>query len=344
MSEPLGERNVTFDTLEKICAEIERFEQAATNQIRQRAVTAMRDWILEVVDSNIQEGESREYVTSQVLPRLRQFLSPENNGIRRSLPIYIEEELTVLQRKWERGDFDGAVDRGLTVVQTQDVNGVRMRRQMQVNPEWPHHVSALYFGAGNLVNGQVWYSRVELQRDGVHAPRIAGISGTSEHGARSVVLGVYDEKNHVGYADIDMGEVIEYMGTALPDEEELGPANEEDPHMHIPGSWNEEESRKPTPGTRALMKSLETGKAVRVVRSYRMCGIVKNKPRKGYRYDGLYKVTRKTAMKEARQIWSFRLERLPNQGRLRGFATHEPQPDSVGVRKCHFWRSSRNQA
>lgn len=334
---------MSVETLGRICTEVERLKNADSNrEIRRNAIAAMRQWILEVVDTNIDEGPPRDCVTDRVIPCLQEFLGPDNAAVRERsphVPSYIQEELTVLQRKWESGDFDGAVDRGLMVTETIDVNGTLIRTRVGADREWPHYVSALYFGEGNLVNGQVWHSRAELQRDGVHAPRIAGISGTTAQGARSIVLGEFDEKKNEGYADIDMGEVIEYMGTALPDEEGLGPTNIQDDHMNNPGSWNEDEARKPTRATRAMMRSLETGDPVRVIRSHKMCSIVKNKPTKGYRYDGLYRVTRKTAMKEARQIWSFRLERLPGQGRLRGFDHNEPQRDSRGTRRGHFSRN-----
>lgn len=302
----------------------------------------IRQWILEIVDSDILEGPPRQCVVDRVLPCLQRFLGPDSAHIRRNLPVHIAEELTVLQRKWQRGDFDGAIRRGLLVKQSINVNGIASAQKHIVDTEWPHYVSARYFGEGDLVNGQVWYSRVELQRDGVHAPPIAGISGTIKDGARSIVLGAFDEKNNEGYADKDMGEIIEYYGTALPDQEGLGPTNEEDPHMNQPGAWNEDDSITATVATRAMMRSLETGEPVRVIRSHRMCQIVRNKPTRGFRYDGLYRVTRQSAVKEARQIWCFRLERLRNQGPLRGFHEHEKQPKSTGMVKCHFWQASRH--
>lgn len=196
------------------------------------------------------------------------------------------------------------------------------------------------------MNGQLWMSRAELQRDGVHAPPIAGISGTSEKGAYSIVLGEFDEKKNEGYADVDMGKKIDYVGTALKHEEgDLGPTNEVDEHTNTPDVWNQgPDARKPTIATQAMKTSLRTGLPVRVIRSWKMCDIVKNKPRKDYRYGGLYHVVGETALKEARQIWSFQLERLSNQGRLRGFGRNEVQPDSAGHRKGHFYSERRRGA
>ena len=152
------------------------------------------------------------------------------------------------------------------------------------------------------------------------------------------VISELDEKKNEGYADIDLGNVIEYVGTALRDEEGLGATNEADPHMHIQGAWDQSATAaKPTACTQAMMRSIETGKPVRVIRSWQMCGIVGNRPVKGYRYDGLYKVIGKTALKERRQIWSFRLKRLGDQGPLRGFRVSEPPRNATGRCRGHFY-------
>lgn len=296
-------------------------------------------------DVNIAAGSQQTVTTQQVVPALTSFLAPMNAAIRRakSLPAYIEEELTVLERKWGKGDFSGNVKRGLHEVTTYDVNGFVKNVRYQVNPNWPFYVSAKYFGAGQLVNGQIWESRVELQRDGVHAPSIAGISGTSSEGARSIVLGAFDEKNNLGYADIDMGDTIEYVGTALRDQDGLGPTNDKDPHMNIPNAWNQNSGIKPTAATQAMFTSLRTREPVRVIRSWKMCEIVRNKPIKGYRYDGLYRVVGATALKEARQIWSFKLQRvpenLPEQGPLRGHVTRQQRHNANQRRIGHFYRT-----
>lgn len=330
-----GEKTTTDLTLVSIVGIIDNFEKAATRVKRKREVKNMENWVLAMEDVTLVDNSQQEAASNQVVPRLSNFLSSQNQTLRRSgqLPGYIEEELTVLQRKWMKGDFSGAIKRGLKIVQTHDLNNILRRSAYQLDKTYEFYTSALYFGAGDLVNGQLWMSRLELCRDGVHAPPIAGISGGAQKGAYSIVLGEFDEKNNEGYADIDMGEVIEYMGTALKDIDDLGPTNEEDPHMHNPNSWNP--TRKPTNATAAMMKSFETGKPVRVIRSCKMHSMVKNKPRLGFRYDGLYRVVGKTPMKEARQIWSFRMERLIGQGHLRGFKRDQAQPDSNGRRKGH---------
>lgn len=340
-----GERRTTTGNLTKIARIIDTFKDAQTSRRRETAVKHMRDWILDMEDVTLEGAEQQQAATTVVVLVLTQFLAPATAQMRRNgrVPTYIEEELTVLERKWRRGDFDGNVKRGLIAIHTRDVNGTPIRTRYEVDKHWPHRVSGLYFGEGNLVNGQIWMSRTELMRDGVHAPPIAGISGSAKTGAYSIVLGEFNDKKNIGYADIDMGDVIEYMGTALKDKDDLGPTNIADEHMHHEDSFNQnpDAAMIPTAATRAMMKSIETGTPVRVIRSCKMAEIVPNRPRKGYRYDGQYRVVGKTAMKEARQIWSFRLERLPGQGRLRGFRSNADMPDSNGRRRGHLFINSR---
>lgn len=337
-----GENFTTVPDLVKVIGFINTFEQTQDARIRKQQVKHMESWILEMEDVTLQSQPERAAATNQVVPRLTQFLNPRQRVARRSrkLPIYIEEELLVLEKKWAKGDFNGNIKRGLTMSQTLNVNGFPVKTRYLLDKMWEFYVDARYFGAGELVNGQIWESRVELARDGVHAAIQGGIAGTHKKGAYSIVLGEYDEKNDIGYADKDMGNVIEYIGTALKDQPGLGPTNDEDPHMHNPHSWNP--TREPTKATQALMKSFETREPVRIIRSWQMHSMVKNRPhRKGYRYDGLYQVVGKTPMKEARQIWSFRLKRIENpalQGRLRGFRRNEVYPDSTGRQRGHYYQ------
>lgn len=294
-------------------------------------------------DVTVQAGPQQVAVTQQVLPRIRQFLDPNNQQVRQSsgLPDFIEEELTVLRNKWGRGDFSGSITRGLDERITYDINGIPLRMVYLVDPVWQiqYGGDAKDFGDNGLVNGQIWLKRVHMMRDGAHAAPIAGISGNPSVGAYSVVLGEFDERTNKGYANIDMGNVIEYLGTALPDNGD-GPTNVVDPHLYNPNSWTTSmDCANATSATQALYRSQLTGEPVRVIRSWKMCEAVTNKPRRGYRYDGLYRVVKRTALKEARQIWSFRLERLPGQGQLRGFEPHNTYPDSRGRRYGrHFSR------
>lgn len=333
-----------MQTIVSIVQILDRFENAPNPAARNIAKGAMVNWIYAMEDVTIQDGVQQQAVNQQVLPRFIVFLGPNNQQVRQNggLPDFIEEELTVLRIKWGKGDFSGSLTRGLNEIATYDANDISLKRKHVVDPTWQFRYGgdAKNFGNNGCVNGQIWMKRVEMMRDGMHATPISGISGNPRVGAYSVVLGRFDEQNNKGYANIDMGDVIEYLGTVLPDDGTSGPNNVVDPHLHNPDSWTTGQNcENATSYTRALYRSQQTGEPVRVIRSWKMCEAVTNKPRKGYRYDGLYKVVKRTALKEARQIWSFRLERLPGQGQLRGFEARNKYPNSNGRRHGgHFTR------
>lgn len=251
---------------------------------------------------------------SFVLDRLKAFLSDDYAPVRenKAVPIHIVENLTIIFRKWEFGDLSVLARRGLIQRKEQG--------QFYPDPSWPYARDANYFGHGHLINGQTWRTRVEMRRDGAHAPLIAGIFGTTEEGAKSIVMGFHDEEKKEFYADIDQGTRIWYMGTARNREkDDKEPTNIKDPDQQNPGMVHlNEKGHGPTPGTNALITSYRTKRPVRVFRSSRLAGIVKDKPVKGFRYDGLYEVVNYELLKVYRQIYRFEMVRLTDgQGPLR---------------------------
>jgi len=116
--------------------------------------------------------------------------------------------------------------------------------------------------------GRVFNNRQELSAARVHRPTQAGISGSSQDGSDSIVL-------NGGYADDkDLGDVIVYTG-----------------HGGQDGSGNQIQDQKITdPGNAGLKISFEDHLPVRVIRG--SGGDPKWSPSKGYRYDGLYLVSR----------------------------------------------------
>lgn len=272
----------------------------------------------------------RKSVTQDILDRtdvlryLEAFLSPRRAQLRhdKNVPIDIVERTTVILRKWQRGDLSALPLRGLIR------NGFTAR--FDVNPVWlPRRTTAAFFGHGDLVNGQRWPNRVAMNRDGAHGPLVAGISGKVNGGAYSVVMGLHDINKPEFYADVDLGEIIWYVGTALP-------ADEGDKPSNVKETWDERQmvnpDIEPTNATRTLMKSQETQIPVRVFRSFRLAEIVPNKPRKGFRYDGLYRVVERECMHRKRQIHRFKMVRLRDregeyaQGPIRDELADEPQP------------------
>lgn len=172
--------------------------------------------------------------------------------------------------------------------------------------------------------GTKWESRKDCSDAGVHRPYMAGIHGTKETGALSIVISCYYKD------DKDFGDTIYYTGTGgrkrwsdgcPPKRLRLGP-------QIFDQQWSDS-------GNEALVKSRDTGNPVRVIRSYKV--VSDFAPAEGYRYDGLYTV--ESAWKEKNpkglDICRYRLERVPGQPpllrRSLGDTDHEPSPASVAT-------------
>lgn len=151
---------------------------------------------------------------------------------------------------------------------------------------------------GELVGhpvGSTYPGRREAMRAGLHDNWVPGISGTPEQGADCIALnrGYVDDEDH--------GDWILYTGAGGND-----PASKRQvADQHITHHHNA-----------ALVYSEENGLPVRVLRGYR--GEKPYAPETGYRYDGLYKVTRHWAEtgRDGFRIWRFHLVRLsPDEAR-----------------------------
>ena len=131
------------------------------------------------------------------------------------------------------------------------------------------HKRADYIGKGDLEVGQCWPRMLCLVRDGVHGSTQAGIYGNEESGAYSII--VHDSAYTKLDRDDDVsGDTLWYSG---------------------PGSVDNTNADQPagTEGTKALQTSNRNGKSVRVIRGKSTKEIA---PKLGYRYDGLYRVTK----------------------------------------------------
>ncbi|WP_406092960.1 YDG/SRA domain-containing protein [Kitasatospora purpeofusca] len=134
--------------------------------------------------------------------------------------------------------------------------------------------------------GQLFDSRATLSRARVHRAMQAGITGTADRGAESIVVSR-------GYEDDeDYGDVIVYTGQGG-----------RDPH-----SGEQVKNQELTLGNAALATSAATGSPVRVVRS----------ADRGYRYDGLFKVEDYWSedSRSGFRVWRFRLVSLPPGGQV----------------------------
>ena len=115
--------------------------------------------------------------------------------------------------------------------------------------------------------GQIFESRQDLRRAGIHAPPMHGIWGRQDEGSCSIVLsGGYED-------DVDDLDYILYTGQG---------------GQGSPGSGKQIADQDFTNGNRGLVLSKEYGLPVRVTRGWQ----VELGPSEGYRYDGLYYVTK----------------------------------------------------
>ncbi|EAU93010.2 hypothetical protein CC1G_06730 [Coprinopsis cinerea okayama7 len=149
--------------------------------------------------------------------------------------------------------------------------------------------------------GTWWAQRAQCSADGVHAPYVQGISG-GKNGAYSVALsGGYDD-------DVDMGYAFTYTGSGGRDLKGT-PSNRKNLRTAPQSSDQTFENL----ANKALLKSTETKKPVRVIRGYKVPS--KYAPYEGYRYDGLYTVE-KAWMERGLSgflVCKYAFKRLPGQ-------------------------------
>jgi putative restriction endonuclease len=153
--------------------------------------------------------------------------------------------------------------------------------------------NAYYFGEiiDNPV-GTAYTDRKAVAAAGVHRVTVQGISGNGTVGAESIVVsGGYED-------DEDLGDEIIYTGAGGNDPSTGKQVADQTINQH---------------GNAGLVVSEENAYPVRVIRGHK--GDSKFSPASGYRYDGLYRVTRHWAEtgKSGYQIWRFRLVRLSPQ-------------------------------
>lgn len=136
---------------------------------------------------------------------------------------------------------------------------------------------------GTYRPGDTFRNRIDLSLSGVHRPRRAGVCGTSALGAESIVLAGQ-------YEDDDFGEEeIRYSGNGGRD----------------PKTGRQISDQVPTTGILALLKSVETGLPVRVLRKVP----AEDDGLEVYRYEGLYRVVSSSygPGKSGFQVYVFRL-------------------------------------
>ncbi|WPP48659.1 YDG/SRA domain-containing protein [Catalinimonas niigatensis] len=142
----------------------------------------------------------------------------------------------------------------------------------------------------NVVEGDSFDHRIALSQAKVHRPTQAGISGSENEGADSIVIsGGYED-------DEDLGNIIIYTGHG--GRSEISKEQVADQTL--------------TRGNKALAISCENNLPVRVIRGANERS--EFSPEFGYRYDGLYLVEEycKDKGKSGFIVWKFRLVKLNN--------------------------------
>lgn len=186
--------------------------------------------------------------STQALVQLQEFLvNPLNprEHLQKGTPNNVREDIRFIYDKWSRGDLLGGANRGLQLVMQMSARERPVAR-LRIDDGWEHRMHDNFYGHGHLINGQRWANRLGMSRDGAHGPLIAGIARSIKDGARSIVMGLH-------YANVDKGNKIRYIGTALEAEGNTEATNIKD----TPASRNCE-ARTPTYHTRMLLKSIQT--------------------------------------------------------------------------------------
>lgn len=138
-----------------------------------------------------------------------------------------------------------------------------------------------------IVEGDVFDNRMDLHQHKVHRPLQAGISGSGNEGADSIVLsGKYED-------DEDFGDVIIYTGHG----------------GRSLDSGQQVTDQVLAKGNLALALNCQQGLPVRVIRGAHYSPFA---PAQGYRYDGLYRVASywKDRGRSGFVVWRFRLEKV----------------------------------
>lgn len=162
-----------------------------------------------------------------------------------------------------------------------------------------------------LYEGDSFKNRLELSQIGVHRPIQAGISGSQNEGADSIIVsGGYED-------DEDYGDIIIYTGHGGRD---LSNGKQ---------ITNQELVR----GNLALAESCKNGLPIRVIR-----GSHKNSnfaPKEGYRYDGLFRVEDYWKEKGISGfiVWRFRLRKIEGELKKQTNVLQE-EPDEYNSNKA----------
>ncbi|GAM83114.1 hypothetical protein ANO11243_011000 [Dothideomycetidae sp. 11243] len=197
-------------------------------------------------------------------------------------PYYLVADAEELWHKWANRIFD-----------TDLMHGIKFQANeaASIKPGYEKKRSASVSGANNLVNGQWFPSQLCLVRDGAHGSSMGGIAGRMGEGAWSVVLSAGMSENGDRYPDHDNGEEVLYCGT-------------------------DGKEGKISENTQRMIETFELGNPLRLIRSS-TCAHSAYRPKEGFRYDGLYEVTKFDIIDKQKMRYRFTLVRTPGQPAIR---------------------------
>lgn len=159
--------------------------------------------------------------------------------------------------------------------------------------------------------GQMFSNRLELSYSGLHKPTQAGISGSQNEGADSIVIsGGYED-------DEDYGDIIVYTGHG----------------GRKDGSTKQVVDQELVRGNKALALNVLKGLPVRVIRGTDHKS--NYAPQDGYRYDGLYLVEDywKDIGKSGFVIWRYRLRKLIDGDSTNAIISREDPEDYKSTKR-----------
>lgn len=203
-------------------------------------------------------------------------------------PYYIVADAKELYLKWATGIFDTSLYRGINVGKPKNAKLNKEKSSDRFDPTYTGRRYGKVHGNNRLLNGQWWPNLLCAVRDGAHNSAQAGICGTANEGAWSVVVAGDDK-----YPDDDQGELLLYCGTAA-----------------------QQGAQQPTDSTQRMLESVHLPYPVRVIRSFNGKNAL-YRPRQGYRYDGLYDVVGKQILDIGKHHYRFKLVRVAGQDPVR---------------------------
>ncbi|KAF2454745.1 PUA-like domain-containing protein [Lineolata rhizophorae] len=250
---------------------------------------------------------------------LKRLISPAP-GIH--VPWDIRADAEELYHKWAMEDFDTDLLRGIDMRTSVASSTTKKygtiedsRATDRIRKDYPGRRYAYHYGNNGHVNGSWYPTQLSMVRDGLHGATQGGIYGERSKGVYSIIL---SGGNH--YEDEDNGDDIWYTGT------------------------DSTEGKGPTDSTQHMLETAQLPfnerKPIRVIRATHLKVANRYRPRRGFRYDGLYDMVDYESVDRSKESYRFRLKRCPGQDPIR-FEGVEARPTDEEIAAYDKLRSAR---